>query len=53
MCEKYDTVYSCGHYKTQYGVCAKGNADEESTCEKAQRRQRKVHQKQVQVERVR
>ena len=32
MCKKYDTVYSCGHYKTRYIVCAKGNADEMTDC---------------------
>ena len=32
MCQKYDTVYSCGHYKTRYTVCANGNADEKTTC---------------------
>ena len=32
MCKKYDTVYSCGHYKTRYVVCADGNADEMTDC---------------------
>jgi hypothetical protein len=32
MCKKYDTVYSCGHYKTRYVVCAKGKADEMTDC---------------------
>jgi hypothetical protein len=32
MCKKYDTVYSVGHYKTRYVVCAKDNADEMTDC---------------------
>ena len=32
MCEKYDTVYSCGHYKTLYKVCRNGNAFEKTDC---------------------
>ena len=32
MCEKYDTVYSCGHYKTRYKVCTNGNASEKTNC---------------------
>jgi hypothetical protein len=32
MCNKYDTVYSCGHYQTRNAVCTKGKAEEETTC---------------------
>ena len=32
MCKKYDTVYSCGHYKTRYVVCSDGDAKGKRDC---------------------
>ena len=33
MCQTYDTVYKCGHYKTRHKVCKYGNKKEKKLCD--------------------